>query len=51
MSVVQELREANKKRIVEEAQGLAEELGMTVKEIKAIMEIDNKIQSELDYLK
>ena len=50
MSVVQELREENKKRINEEARALAEELGMTVDEIKTIMEIDHKIQAELETL-
>ena len=50
MSVVQELREENKKRINEEARALAEELGMTVNEIKTIMEIDHKIQAELETL-
>lgn len=50
MSVVQKLREENKKRINEEARALAEELGMTDDEIKTIMEIDHKIQAELETL-
>lgn len=51
MKACQQLRIANKKRLEEMAREIAEEMGMTVEQVKIVMEIDYQIQAELDWIK